>query len=379
MLEAPVMVVKVGSSTLTDERGELDLNYIRALSRQIAALLRGGWRVALVTSAAITAGRNRLGLPRTQQLRLLQAAAAVGQVALMRVYADCFRDHGVTVGQVLLTRGDIADRRRYLNARNTLLALLSHGVVPVINENDTVAVEEIRYGDNDQLAAQVVQLVGAELLVFLTDTDGFYVPTDHGRQLLGEVAEITADLEQAAGGSASGVGSGGMTTKLLAAKMATRVGCKVVMARGRGGDGAPPLERVVRGEAPGTTFLPAERALNGRKRWLAQSADAEGDLVIDDGAAKALVEGRKSLLAVGVREIRGEFEAGALVRVLDREGHELARGLTDYGSVEIERIKGLHSWEVAETLGYEADAEVVHRDNLAILDRPPRANGGDEA
>ncbi|MCC7493129.1 MAG: glutamate 5-kinase [Fimbriimonadaceae bacterium] len=369
MGEAPVLVVKVGTKVLTTARGDLDLNYIRELAGQLAALQHAGWGVVLVTSGAIRAGMRALGLTKCRDLRLQQAAAAVGQIQLMRLYADHFRDHGVTVAQILLTRGDVTDRRRYLNARNTLLALLGHGVVPVINENDTVAVDEIQFGENDQLAAQVVQLVGAELLVFLTDTEGFLMPDASGKlQLVPEVAEITEEMLRAAGGSVSGLGSGGMTTKLGGARMATRVGCRVVMARGKGADGVPPVWAVAQGEARGTNFLASPHLLRGRKRWLAQSGDAEGTLQIDSGAVEAIGPGGKSLLAVGLGEVEGDFEPGALVRVVDAAGHEVARGLSNYSSEQLRLIRGLKSWDIAAALGYDGGAEVIHRDNLALTD-----------
>ena len=371
MFESPVLVVKVGTKVLCDPQGDLDLNYLRALSSQLCQLRREGWAVVLVTSGAIGAGRRALRLDHTRELRLQQAAAAVGQIQLMRLYADFFRNSGALVGQVLLTRSDVADRRRYLNARNTLLTLLSHGVVPIINENDTVAVEEIQFGENDQLAAQVVQLVGAELLIFLTDTEGFLMPDADGQmQLVSTVDDITEEMLQAAGGSVSGLGSGGMTTKLASARAAMRCGAKVVMARGKPADGQPPLLAVARGEARGTTFQPAPHPLRGRKRWLAQSGEAEGELTVDAGAAEALATG-KSLLAVGVTAVTGTFGAGALLRVLDQAGHEVARGLANFSADEVSRIRGQRSHQVTAVLGFETGAEVIHRDNLALTDERP--------
>lgn len=375
MVDYRVVVVKAGTSTLTDARGDLDLNYLRALAGQLAELNARGWRSVLVTSGAVRAGMRRLGLARCRELRQQQAAAAVGQVALMRLYADFFLDHGASVAQVLLTRGDIADRRRYLNARNTLVVLLERGIVPIINENDTVAVEEIQYGDNDQLAAQVAQLVGAELLVFLTDAEGLLLPDGTGSRLVREVTEITEEMENAAGGSRSGVGKGGMATKLLAAKMATRIGCKVVVTAGKSADGQPPVLAVTQGESLGTTFYPAPRTLSGRKRWLAQSGDPEGGIRIDEGAADALRRRHKSLLAVGVQDVDGDFEAGALVIVRGPSGDELARGLSNYSAAELRRIRGLRTWDIPVELGYDAGAEVIHRDNLALTEEPNRRNG----
>lgn len=375
MPERQTVVVKVGTSTLCELGGELDLNFIRALCAQLAEVLAQGHAVVLVSSGAIRAGLQRLGLKRGRELRLQQAAAAVGQPELMRMYSDFLRDRGVVCAQILLTRGDVTSRERYLNARNTLTALLERGVLPIVNENDSVATEEIQFGENDQLAAQVVQLVGADLLVFLTDADGFLMPApDGGQELLRDVYEVTLEMEAAAGGSRGGLGSGGMVTKLEAARMATRVGARCVICRGKGDDG-PPVLALLAGEPRGTCFHPAEQALRGRKRWLAQSARVEGELVLDDGAVAAVTAGGKSLLAVGIRELRGEFDAGALLRLLDPAGREIARGLSNYPSREIALIRGLRSTEIAKALGYRGDAAVIHRDNLALTE----ARGGPPA
>jgi len=369
MMDAPVVVVKVGTKVLCDPRRELDLNYLRALVRQLAELQIAGHGVVLVTSGAIRTGLGMLGLAKAKDLRVQQAAAAVGQIQLMRLYADFFRDHGRTVAQILLTRADVADRRRYLNARNTLSALLSHGVVPIINENDSVAVEEIQFGENDQLAAQVVQLVGAELLIFMTDTDGFYMPDETGEmKLVRQVDDVTEAMLDAASGSISGVGTGGMATKLMAARMATRVGCKVIMCRGKDAGGLPPVAAAVAGQGVGTTFLPVQRVLKGRKRWLSQSGDIEGELTVDAGAAQALSAGGHSLLAVGIKLVTGDFLPGALVKVNNESGLEIARGLVNYGSGDLAKIMGLKSWNIETALGFDGGAEVIHADNLALSD-----------
>lgn len=369
MVDAPLVVVKVGTKVLCDPRGELDLNYLRALVRQLAELQAAGHGVVLVTSGAIRTGLGVLGLAKAKDLRMSQAAAAVGQIQLMRLYADFFRDHGRTVAQILLTRADVADRRRYLNARNTLLALLAHGVIPIINENDTVAVEEIQFGENDQLAAQVVQLVGAELLIFMTDTDGFLMPDATGAMtLVRQVDDVTEAMLEAASGSVSGVGTGGMATKLMAARMATRVGCRVIMCRGKDEHGQPPVAAAVAGEARGTTFLPVQRVLKGRKRWLSQSGDVEGELVVDAGAAKALAAGGHSLLAVGITAASGDFHPGSLVKVTDPAGQEVARGLVNYSAADLAKIQGLKSWDIEAALGFDGGPEVIHADNLAVSD-----------
>jgi len=377
--KATVMVVKVGTKTLTDARGDLDLNFMRALSRQLCTLRRQGQGVVLVTSGAVRAGMFQLGLRECRDLPEQQAAAAVGQIRLMRTYGDFCRDDGVDVAQVLLSRGDVADRQRYLNARNTLHALLGRGVLPIINENDTVTTEEIQFGDNDQLAAQVCQLVTADVLLFLTDIDGFLMPDADGRpQLVREVRGVTPEVLAAAGGSVSGFGRGGMTSKLNAARIAARIGCRTVMARGKPEHGEPPLLAVAAGENPGTTFHPGERTLKGRKRWLATSAPVEGALTVDAGAARALVGG-KSLLAVGVRAVEGDFGPGDLVVVRGPDGGEVARGLSNYAADEIRRVQGCRSDAIAATLGYHGAAEVVHCDNLATADLLASSGEGDEA
>jgi glutamate 5-kinase len=373
--DAPVIVVKVGTRTLTDARGDLDLNFLRALAAQLCELVHQGRRVVLVTSGAIRAGLFALGLAAARGLPQQQAAAAVGQIRLMRTYGDFCRDHGVTIAQVLLSRGDTADRRRYLNARNTLRALLDHGVLPIINENDTVTTEEIQFGDNDQLAAQVCQLVAADLLIVLTDVEGFLLAGPDGQpRLVPEVHDITPEIVAAAGGSRSGFGRGGMASKINAARIAMRVGCRVVLARGKPPKGEPPVLKAARGEAVGTVFHPAERSLKGRKRWLAASAPVEGTLTVDEGAAAALLHDGRSLLAVGVRAVEGDFGTGDLVRVVGPDGAEIGRGLSNFGAAELRRIAGARGDELAAILGYEADPEVVHRDNLATT----ADGGGDE-
>jgi len=380
MPESPVIVVKVGTSTLTTPAGDLDLNFMRALSGQLCTLTREGMGVVLVTSGAIRAGMYQLGLTEIRDLPSSQAAAAVGQIRLMRVYGDFCRDQGVNVAQVLLSRDDVANRERYLNARNTLQALLAHGVLPIINENDTVTTEEIQFGDNDQLASQVCQLVMADTLLFLTDIDGFLMPDADGQlQLQTDIHEITPDVIAAAGGSISGFGRGGMASKVNAARVATRLGCRVVMAKGKPEGGAPPLLAAARGDRIGTTFWPSDHTLRGRKRWLASSAPVGGSLTVDDGAAQALLMSGRSLLAVGVRCVSGDFGPGDLLVVRAADGTELARGLSNFGSAELARIAGLRGDQISDVLGYEAGPEVIHRDNLATVDPAgvPLTNGDD--
>ena len=378
MAESPVIVLKVGTSTLTTPQGDLDLNFMRALSGQLCRLTREGVGVVLVTSGAIRAGMYQLGLSACRDLPSSQAAAAVGQIRLMRVYGDFCRDQGVNTAQILLSRGDVANRERYLNARNTLQALLAHGVLPIINENDTVTTEEIQFGDNDQLASQVCQLVTADILLFLTDIDGFMMPDDDGTmRLQSDIREITPAVIAAAGGSVSGFGRGGMASKVNAARVASRIGCRVVMAKGKPEGGEPPVLAAARGERIGTTFWPSDHTLRGRKRWLASSAPVEGTLQVDDGAARALLAGGNSLLAVGVRGVEGEFGPGDLLVVRAPDGVEVARGLSNFGADEVRRIAGLHGDQLAEALGYDAGPEVIHLDNLATVDPAgvPLTNG----
>ncbi|HAZ63075.1 MAG TPA: glutamate 5-kinase [Armatimonadetes bacterium] len=369
MPDSPVMVVKVGTSTLTTATGDLDLNFLRALSDQLCELTRAGQPVVLVSSGAIRAGMYQLGLRECRDLPSSQAAAAVGQIRLMQHYASFCRDAGVHVAQVLLSRGDVANRERYLNARNTLRALLARGVLPIINENDTVTTEEIQFGDNDQLSSQVCQLVLADVLLFLTDIEGFMMPDSHGEmQLVAEVPEINRAVIAAAGGSSSGFGRGGMASKINAARIATRLGARVVIARGKPDNGVPPVRAVAAGERVGTTFSPAEHALRGRKRWLATSAEVAGELTIDDGAARALLAGGHSLLAVGVREVRGDFGAGSLLLVRNLAGTEVARGLSNFSASDLRRIAGLRGDALAAKLGQAAGPEVIHLDNMALVD-----------
>ncbi|MBI5834772.1 MAG: glutamate 5-kinase [Armatimonadetes bacterium] len=380
MPESPVIVVKVGTSTLTTPQGDLDLNFMRALSGQLCQLTREGLGVVLVTSGAIRAGMYQLGLKACRDLPSSQAAAAVGQIRLMRVYGDFCRDQGLNTAQILLSRGDVANRERYLNARNTLRALLAHGVLPIINENDTVTTEEIQFGDNDQLASQVCQLVTADILLFLTDIDGFMMPDVDGKMVLqSDIHEITPAVIAAAGGSVSGFGRGGMTSKVNAARVASRLGCRVVMAKGKPRGGQPPVVAVAHGEPVGTTFWPGDHTLRGRKRWLASSAPVEGTLTVDDGAARALLAGGRSLLAVGVRNVEGDFGPGDLLLVRAADGAEVARGLSNFSAEQVRRIAGLHGHQLAEALGYETGPEVIHLDNLATVDPAgvPLTNGDD--
>jgi len=354
------VVVKVGSSTLTGGSGGLDEAYLEDLVRELARARERGVEVLLVTSGAIAAGAARIGLGRPATIPEKQAAAAVGQGLLMGHYIQAFSRRRLAAAQVLLTREDISSRQRYLNARNTLFTLLRIGAVPVINENDAVAIDEIRVGENDTLAALVAALVEADLLLLLSDVEGLL---DADGCLIPEVPDIAAVLHLA-GGPGSGVGSGGMVTKLQAARIAARCGTATVIAHGRR-DGV--LGELLDGRAVGTFFPPSAHRLRGRKRWIAFCARPRGVLVVNEGARRSLLENGGSLLPAGIVAVQGRFSAGNLVRIQDEHGQELARGLANYADKEVAAILGLHTDQVAERLGACDFEEVVHRDNLVLV------------
>ncbi len=400
------IVVKVGSSLLTRD-GALRQRTFGDVARQVTALCDAGREVVVVSSGAIAIGSRELGweVP-GRSIPEKQAAAAVGQIGLVEIYRRRFARHGRRVAQILVTRTGLEERERFLNARRTLMTLLGLGVVPIVNENDTVATEEIRFGDNDNLSATVVNLVGADLLVILTDVDGLYDRPPESKaaasgpellwssarsrpkasegpaagsspaadaqgggppKLYDVIESIGAEIERAAQGSASAFGRGGMTTKLQAAQAAARCGASTVLCNGNAKD---VLQRVASGERVGTLFLAGSR-LASRKHWLAFTLGARGALVIDAGAARALVERGKSLLAAGIVEVRGKFGIGDPVACVDPSGRELARGLVAYGSEEIRRIARRPAREIAEVLGYSNGDEVIHRDDLVLIEGPP--------
>jgi glutamate 5-kinase len=362
------IVVKVGSATLSDG-GSLNGKLIGSLARQISALCDEGRRVVLVSSGAIAVGSRALGWAHTgRTIPEKQAAASVGQIGLCEIYRRRFAKHGRQVGQVLLTAQGLQDRERYLNARHTLTTLLDLGVVPIVNENDTVATEEIRFGDNDNLSATIVDLVGADLLVILTDVEGLYesppVADAPPPPLLGVVESLTEDLRARAGGPGTAFGRGGMQTKLQAAETAGRSGAATVLCRGRRKD---VLLEVARGEAVGTLILPGAR-IGSRKHWLAFTARSRGTLALDEGAVRALCERGRSLLPAGITRVDGEFGIGDPVTLIDVAGREIARGLSAYGAAEVARIKGLPTGRIAQVLGYSNGDEVIHRDDLVVLE-----------
>jgi glutamate 5-kinase len=354
------IVVKVGTNVLCDDGGRLDLLSVDRLASQIAALVRSGRWVTLVASGAIGSGMGELGLAsRPKTMPQLQAAAAVGQGRLMQAFHDMFARYDVKVAQVLLTRDDFEDRKRYLNIRNTLAALEEFGALAIINENDTVAVEEIRFGENDVLAALVTTMLGAELLVFLTTVDG--VMKDG--EILDVIAEVDDRTMALVRGDRSALGSGGMGSKLTAAGMVTGAGEVAVIA-----NAATPavLERLLAGEKLGTVFVPAKRRLSSRRRWIGQAAKPAGRIVVDAGAARALLAGGKSLLPSGITAVAGRFERGDTIAVLDSAGREIARGLTNYSAAEIDKIKGLKTSAIAKELGEKPYDEVIHRNNMTV-------------
>ena len=365
------LVVKVGSGQIASPSEGLDAKRISALAADIAGLVGERREVVLVSSGAIVAGTARLGLSsRRRSIPETQAAAAVGQSSLMWHYEQAFKRHGIKVGQVLLTAQDISDRGRYLNARNTLLALLDFGVLPVVNENDTVAVEEIKVGDNDNLAALVAHLIDADLLVLLTDVDGLYTgdpQRDPAATRIETVEAVTEEIRRLCFDEVGRVSVGGMATKLEAAQKAGASGIPMVIANGREHG---TLGRLLKGEPLGTYFLPRDDRLAARKRWIAFAVPPQGRLMVDAGARKALTEKGKSLLPSGLVEITGEFRAGEVVALAEPEGDDFARGLVNYDAGDLRKIRGAKTAEIEKALGYKGLAEVIHRDNLVVLSGP---------
>ncbi|MBI5016587.1 MAG: glutamate 5-kinase [Deltaproteobacteria bacterium] len=361
-------VVKVGSQVLTTADFQLERDVFEALADDVVELRRRGIEVAIVTSGAVAAGIGRLGLTeKPKTIPEKQAVAAVGQLNVLWLYKEVFGTRGLAVGQVLLTRDDLENRRRYQNAKSTLQTLFRMGIVPVINENDTVMVEEIKFGDNDNLSALVTNLVEADCLVILSDIEGLYdrdPKSDPGARLLPRVDAVDETVEAFVGASKSHAGTGGMGTKLLAAKRATHGGAAVVIASGKVPHN---LLRVFDGEEVGTFFPPTDDPLTRRKHWIAYTVKTLGRLVIDRGAVQAILGRGKSLLPSGIRRVDGDFDRGDAVSLTDPAGTEIARGLVNYSAEETRRIAGLATWEIADRLGYDWGDEVVHRDDLVVL------------
>lgn len=348
------IVIKVGSSSLTNPQGNLDLVNLKRITSEIADLVKAKKKVILVTSGSIVCGAERLGLGKPKTIPQKQAAAAVGQSRLMRQYEKAFERYDLTVAQVLLTRDAIANRERYLNARHCFDTLLEEGVVPIVNENDAVAIDEIKIGDNDNLAALTASLIGADLLVLLTDVDGFYLKNEEEvSYLASEITEINRDVEDAAGHPSTQLGTGGMITKIQAARICSDAGAHMAIINGRKED---LIKKVIKGEAVGTLFVPKVSKKESRKRWLAHGLEKEGTIMIDSGAESALLKKKTSLLPVGIISISGKFDRGALVSITDENNKELARGLANMSSEDLEK-----------SIGKKGVGEAVHRDNLVVL------------
>lgn len=363
------IVIKVGTSTITYANGKRNFSQIDRLAREISDLQNQGKEMILVTSGAVAVGVDRMGLPgKPKTIPGKQAAAAVGQGVLMHTYEKFFADYGQIVAQVLITKTEAIDRHRYTNTRNTFMELMRQRVIPIVNENDVVALDELKIGDNDNMSALVAGIVDADLVIILSDVDGLYTanPQTHpDAVIVPEVAEITPEIKASAGGVGSARGTGGMATKIQAAKAATSSGIHLVIASGTEKNA---ITRVLQGEELGTLFVSRENRLQFRKRWLAFGAKIAGSIVVDDGCAKAIRKaGGCSILPAGVFAVQGEFLPGSTVSVIDKDVHELARGLVHYSSAELEQIKGCNSGEIANILGHKNFDEVIHRDDLVIL------------
>ena len=367
--KAKRIVIKVGTSTITYANGKRNFSQIDRLAREISDLQNQGKEMILVTSGAVAVGVDRMGLPgKPKTIPGKQAAAAVGQGVLKHTYEKFFADYGQIVAQVLITKTEAIDRHRYTNTRNTFMELMRQRVIPIVNENDVVALDELKIGDNDNMSALVAGIVDADLVIILSDVDGLYTanPQTHpDAVIVPEVAEITPEIEASAGGVGSARGTGGMATKIQAAKAATSSGIHLVIASGTEKNA---ITRVLQGEELGTLFVSRENRLQFRKRWLAFGAKIAGSIVVDDGCAKAIRKaGGCSILPAGVFAVQGEFLPGSTVSVIDKDAHELARGLVHYSSAELEQIKGCNSGEIANILGHKNFDEVIHRDDLVIL------------
>ncbi len=369
MTTPQTIVIKIGTSSLTQgQTGQLALSTIAGLVETLSQLQQLGHRVVLVSSGAVGVGRVRLGIQeRPKKISTKQAIAAVGQGRLMRIYDDLFSSLEQPIAQILLTRRELIERSCYVNINNTFQALFELGVIPIVNENDTVAIEELKFGDNDTLSALVASLIEADWLFILTDVDRLYSADPRSNPDAKPISLVTASelaqLQVDAGSSGSQWGTGGMMTKLTAARIATGSGVRTVITHGRSPHN---ILKILAGEKLGTQFEPQLRTENARKRWIAYGLLPLGKLYLDDGAIKALCKGGKSLLAAGITEVEGDFSATDAVQICDRQGKEVGRGLVNYSSIEIEQIKGHHSEEIANILGYVDAETVIHRDNLVI-------------
>ncbi len=362
------IVVKIGSNLLTDSAGRINHRRIGSLADEISELTHSSIEVVMVSSGAIASGLRKLGLKsKPKEIRKKQATAAVGQPLLMWVYEKYFLKHKKHIAQILLTRDDLSDRIRYINAKNTILTLLEMGVIPIINENDTVATDEIKFGDNDQLAALVSGLVEANRLIILSDVDGLYTgdpKKDPNAKIIRHVKEFSKEIETIAKPTSTGYGTGGMYSKVLAAKKATSFGVPVHIISGRK---AGHIKAVLEGKEIGTFFEPVKERVTSRKGWIAYATRSKGNLYIDDGAVKALIRNGKSLLASGIKKVEGDFDVGDAVYCINEQGEKIAKGLVNYSSCELKLIKGKKSSEIEKILGYKYSDEVIHRDNMVIL------------
>lgn len=361
------IVIKIGSNILASADYGLNTKRLQSIIQDISGIAEKGLDIIIVSSGAIAAGLKKLGLrERPKDIKLQQAAAAIGQSSLMWAYERGFAGFHKKVAQVLLTRDDITSRSRYINARNTLSTLMSYGVIPLINENDPIAVDEIKFGDNDMLAALAAGLVHADMLIMLSDVDGLYTkdPGAKDAEIIGSVDEVNADIEKLAGGRGSAVSTGGMYSKVLAAKQANSHGIPVVILSGKK---KGLLTRLINAEKVGTYFRPKKQKLSSRKGWIAYGLKARGKVYLDDGAARALISMGRSLLPSGITKIEGHFNAGDCIRCLNKGGEKIAKGLTGYSSKELEHIKGRKTSEIEKALGYKHSDEVIHRDNLVVI------------
>jgi glutamate 5-kinase len=361
------LVIKIGSNILASAEHGINRRRLRAIAKDVSLFMDRGIKTVIVSSGAVAAGLKKLGLTqKPMDIKLKQAAAAVGQSSLMWAYEESFADYNKKVAQVLLTRDDIANRIRYINAKNTLFTLMSYNIIPLINENDPVAVDEIKFGDNDMLAALTAGLVEADMLVILSDVEGLYTkdPKQPGARLIRRVERITPEIEKLAGTKGSTMGTGGMYSKLLAAKQANDHGIPVVIMSGKK---RGLLQKLLEGKEVGTYFEPRPQRLPSKKGWIAYGVKTKGAIYIDDGAVNALTKLGKSLLPSGIIKVEGDFEVGDYVRCLDKEGRKIAKGLTNYSSKDLDRIKGKKTSEIEAILGYKYSDEVIHRDNLAII------------
>lgn len=364
------VIIKIGSSVLTDKKGNLSESVFDVLAEEISGIKSRGIEVVIVSSGAIASGMKKLNLhSKPSEISMKQAIAACGQSALIWNYERVFSSFGLIVAQILLTHDGLADRKRFLNARKTLTTLLDMGIIPVVNENDTVAVEEIMLGDNDNLAALVTSLVEADLLVLLTDIEGLYNKDprkNEDAEFISLIESIGEEIESVAGDTLGRTTTGGMITKIQAARTAAAFGVPTIIANGRSGTA---LADIFDGKDVGTIFLPAKKTLTGRKHWIAFTLKSAGEIVLDGGAVRAITAQGKSLLPSGIKDVRGKFGVGDSVTCVDESGVPVARGLTSYGSDDIRRIMGKSTKDVEKTLGYKFTDEVIHRDDLAVIEK----------